>query len=239
MKRDTFARSGVGDQVAHVATAAGGKQQFIAPDLAGNCSVVGSSTEKSAGAVTVRADVWRLPCRGELRSVELIGPKLEVTSHYFFPNPALCAPAYAAEFVCVDDKPVVAIVDAVSLHFDANATERAAALMREARSSFAVPQSVLLPLWYSACRSGDDFFCWPQTHQEHRQVQDAHTWLLPQVLRLMSSAARMPINDRLMQAAAIARYKAHHHTYSPSRLLMHKQFGVDWTEQFMKKVVFA
>lgn len=238
MKRDTFARSGVGDQVAHAVTAAGGKQQFMAPDLMGNCSV-GSSTEKSAGAVTVRADIWRLPCGGELRSVDLIGPRLEVTSHYVFPNPALSAPAYAAEFVCVDAKPVVAIVDAVSLHFDVPATERAAALMRQARGGASVAQCALLPIWYEACRSGDDFFCWPQSLEEHRRVQDAHTGLLPQVLRLMNGAAKLAVSDRLSHAASIARYKNHHHTYSPARLLMHRQFGVEWTEHFMKTVVFA
>ncbi len=188
---------------------------------------------RTALGVTLAAHHRLLPGRAEIRAVHLTGPRAEIVNLFLFPT-GLAAPVFAMEFVAFGKKPVVAVIDAKG-HEPAGAA-LAARVLRAAHARHpGLPRGDDAPSWFEECRSGDDFFVRPADLAQFARL----TRILDEVWQELLAA--LPASSAALPAdlAAVQAYKDHHRRHSPGRPFLHRTFGPDWTESFMRDFLFA
>ncbi len=182
----------------------------------------------------------RLPAGGELRSVHIHGPRIEIINLFHFPAPDHALPIYAMEFVVFGRRPVVGVIDAKAL----NPHPHAAALWRDSLESAHArfPQLNRAddpPPWYEECRSGLDFFTRPEHFGGLGDLVNCHS----HVWSLLSSgerdAPRLSGAEAAAHAIALADYKDHHRVNSPGLPFLNRSFGPEWTDRFLRTALFA
>lgn len=196
---------------------------------------------RDSGAISLRLRCF-LTQHAEVRLVRLASPKIDVFSCFAYPNCERNAPLYAMEFVLLGGKPVIAVIDYLTLTHDANLNAQLDREMQSMRNTLRLANDSDVPDWYAQCRSGRDIFVRPSA-QEGQEVfatlSDIHQVVLEHCLVATAAAHRLPDSQRAAHDAQICAYKRHHSANSPGRPIMQKTFGDAWTEQFMNDWVFC
>jgi len=183
----------------------------------------------------LRFEVLRLGQTGELRSVRIHAPKIAIINLFFFPQPGWDLPIYALEFVALGRRPVIGVMDLLSL--SQTYQSQTAALMQQAHQLFPLPNADDPPDWYTACRSGQDFFVRPCTEAEFDVLGQAHLFVWKTLLSWIAQAT--PSEIEAPQLAAVLAYKTHHREHTPGLRLLESSFGKEWTREFLAGYLFA
>lgn len=192
------------------------------------------------GDTTFTARFARLPSGGDLRTVHIHGPRIEIVNLFHFPAPDRALPIYAIEFVVFGRRPVVGVIDAKPL----NPHPYAATLWRDSLTSAhaAFPQLVRAddpPAWYEDCRSGLDFFTRPEHFDGLGQLLACHAHVWSRLAAAAPAAPVLSASDQADHALALAAYKDHHRVHSPGLPFLNRTFGADWTGSFLRDALFA
>jgi hypothetical protein len=210
--------------------AASGSMLQLPPDLSSN----------QRGNIIFSARFARLSSGGELRSVHIYGPRIEIINLFHFPSPNRALPIYAMEFVLFGSKPIVGVIDAKPLHSHPFANNLWQETLTEAHAAF--PDLITAedpPPWYEECRSGLDFFTRPNTINDLQRLLDCHVLVWA---RLAAAEISAPLLDEYEAAAhslALDEYKNHHRINSPGLPFLHRTFGLEWTDNFLRTALFA
>ncbi len=195
--------------------------------------------ERGSQVTTLRTRVVDLPDRGELRSVVIDGPKVDIITIFVWPDPARDAPTYAMELVAFAGKPVVAVVDAVGLA-SSESESCARKVLEAARGQYPGLQNADdPPQWYSECRSGHDFFLRPPDVDGLRVAGDIASLVLRNALAAQAAAPSLDPTQREAHEQAQSAYKGHHRDNTPGLAFLQRGFGDAWTDRFLHEHVFA
>jgi hypothetical protein len=95
------------------------------------------------------------------------------------------------------------------------------------------------PDWYSACRSGDDFFIRPKDLPELETAMEAclHVWV--QMIAIIQQPTILASSDTELHGRLIQEYKRHHRENSPGLPLLIRSFGPTWTHEYLSQYFFA
>ncbi len=193
------------------------------------------------GDTVFAARFARLPAGGELRSVHIHGPRIEIINLFHFPAPDRALPIYAMEFVLFGRRPVVGVIDAKALHPHPHAVQLWREALQSAHERF--PQLVRAddpPPWYEECRSGLDFFTRPKDLDGLGALLSCHAHVWDRLRLHEADAPRLTAPGAVAaHAAALADYKDHHRLNSPGLPFLHRSFGSDWTNRFLRTALFA
>jgi hypothetical protein len=144
------------------------------------------------------------------------------------------------EFVAMSGKPIVAVMDIKNLLPGMFSAASAKELLSQSHEQW--PQFVNNPdppPWYTACRSGSDFFVRPQSLLDFQSLGQVHHALWQGIIRFFDNVRSLPAESEALQRQALKDYKRHHRENSPGLPLMHRTFGETWTSTFMDDHLFA
>lgn len=190
------------------------------------------------GRTTRLRTIMRRSHRGELRSVCITGPKVDIVTTFLWPDPTLRAPTYAMELVAFAGRPVVAVVDVVPLAAGTEPLARRA--MAAAFDGFPeVTPGDDPPPWYVACRTGHDLFLRPPTMDALAEAGERALAALEASTRCLREAAPLPADAARDHAEAQRKYKRHHRINTPGLQFLERGFGIPWTSRFLDDHVFA
>jgi hypothetical protein len=182
----------------------------------------------------------RLPEGGELRSVHIHGPRIEIINLFHFPAPDRALPVYAMEFVMFGRRPVVGVIDAKALAPHPYATTLWRRTMESARTFFPrLTRADDPPGWYEECCSGLDFFTRPESADGMAALLACHAFVWRNLASAGSLAPGLDKPACAAHALALAEYKTHHRLNSPGLPFLHRTFGADWTDRFLSQALFA
>ncbi len=174
----------------------------------------------------------------DIRVIRLFSAKIDVFTCFAFPNPASWAPVYAMEFVQIGGRPIVAVIDCLSLCGDARMDRALDRALDEARAHYPVPNDADAPDWYEACRSGRDIYTRPKSSDAFNPLSDIHERLFSFACEWHVDAKKLADEKIALHRDRIGHYKHHHCVNSPGLPIMEKTFGVEWTKHFMHDWVF-
>lgn len=209
---------------------ASGRQLRLPADLASN----------QRGDTRLTARFARLPVGGELRSVHIHGPRIEIINLFHFPAPDRALPIYAMEFVVFGRRPVVGVIDAKPLTDHPYAKTLWQDTLSDAHAAF--PDLLRAddpPAWYEECRSGLDFFTRPDEINGIGRLLACHARVWSSLAAAERTAPRIPHADVAAHAQALNHYKDHHRLNSPGLPFLHRTYGTEWTDRFLKTALFA
>jgi hypothetical protein len=190
--------------------------------------------------ITFNARFARLPSGGELRSVHIHGPRIEIINIFHFPAPDRALPIYAMEFVVFGRRPVVGVIDAKALQPHPHATALWRETMQAAHARFPLlDRADDPPGWYEECRSGLDFFTRPKHDTGLDQLIACHAFVWSRLAAAFTAAPALSAEETAAHAATLADYKDHHRHNSPGLPFLHRTFGPDWTDRFLRTALFA
>ncbi len=196
--------------------------------------------QQTAGQLRLKAHFYRLNKCGEMRSVLIQAPKIDIINIFFFPATHCDLPVYAMEFVSLGQKPVVAVIDALSLIPQTHSAEKINSVLLKAHQDFAhLQQAEEMPDWYQACRSGLDFFVRPQNSQDFQLLGNVHLQIWQSLMAMLQNAQPMPSAQQAAYAQALKSYKKHHCDNSPGLKLLQQKFGNLWTQAFLQDYLFS
>lgn len=210
--------------------AASGNHIQLHPDLSSN----------QHADIIFSASFAQLPNGGELRSVHIHGPRIEIINLFHFPSPNRALPIYAMEFVVFGSRPIVGVIDAKPLNNHPFAHKIWQETLTDAHSAF--PDLIRAddpPPWYEECRSGLDFFTRPETANGVCRLVDCHTRVWSRLAAAEAAAPLLDMETTAAHATALAHYKEHHRINSPGLPFLHRIFGTDWTDRFLRTALFA
>ena len=195
-------------------------------------SIPAAFAARESAAVRLAAVRRVLPGRAEIRAVHISGPRAEIVNVFLFP--ALAAPVFAMEFVAFGKKPVVGVIDAKG--HEPHGAALAASVLRAAHARHpGLPRGQDAPAWFEECRSGDDFFVRPADLAQFGLLTKLLEEVWGELLEGLDSCPAAGAPD----LAAVEAYKEHHRLHSPGRPFLHRTFGEEWTEAFMREFLFA
>jgi len=204
--------------------------QALAQDNASLVALDSQWADVQQGELRLRTRLIQLGQHAQARGVYIHAPKIEIVNLFLFPQAQ--GPGYALEFVVLGGKPVVAVMDMPVLD-DLPATQhQAQAWMAQAHALYPVANSEHPPAWYAQCRSGMDFFLRPQTLETFILLTEVHDFLWARLLSY-------PFTPGAQPTLGWSAYKTHHCQHSPGRALLVKTFGTQWTEYFLRQVLFG
>ena len=192
------------------------------------------------GETVLAARFARLPAGGELRSVHIHGPRAEIINLFHFPSPGRALPIYAMEFVVFGRRPVVGVIDCKPLCDHPYAEGLWQSTMTAARQNH--PRLVYAedsPDWYRECRSGLDFYTRPESRADLDALLMCHAFVWSELARAEVAAPILDPAARTRHHDAIAAYKDHHRRNTPGLPFLHRSFGPEWTDLFLRKALFA
>jgi hypothetical protein len=195
---------------------------------------------KQQGETIFTARFARLPAGGELRSVHIHGPRIEIINLFHFPAPERATPIYALEFVVFGRRPVVGVIDAKPLNDHPHALAVWHDTLTDAHRAF--PDLVRAdepPPWYEECRSGLDFFTRPEAVNGLGRLLACHAKIWSRLAAADADAPRLSADATAAHAHALAHYKDHHRLNSPGLPFLHRTFGPDWTDRFLRTALFS
>jgi Ferredoxin-dependent bilin reductase len=177
---------------------------------------------------------------GQLRTVTVQSPKINILNLLFFPDPKQQLPAYAAEFVSLSGKPIVAVIDAKCL-LPSILTEAVNAVMLEARGSVSdlnLPETEL-PEWFQASRSGHEIFVRPKSVSEMERLMAKHLEIWQNLIGLFQSSQEYNEFDSKDHLLQLTHYKGQHSCNYPGIPLLQRCFGEQWTTQYLSNYLFG
>lgn len=177
---------------------------------------------------------------GELRTVTVQSPKISILNLLFFPDPKQQLPAYAAEFVCLSGKPIIAVIDAKCL-LSSEAAERVKAIMTQARSSFngLIMPEAELPEWFEKSRSGHEIFIRPKTLSDMERVMGKHLDIWCSLVDLFKASKQYDENTEKDHLNHLNHYKKQHCSNYPGIPLLQRCFGEEWTSTYLNNYLFG
>lgn len=182
----------------------------------------------------------RLPTGGELRSVHIHGPRIEIINLFHFPAPDRALPIYALEFVVFGRRPIVGVIDAKALNDHPFARSLWHDTLTDAHAAFPdLTRADDPPDWYEECRSGLDFFTRPEAVNGLGRLVACHTRIWARLTAAEKVAPRLDSTATAAHAVALAHYKDHHRINSPGLPFLHRTFGPEWTDRFLRTALFA
>lgn len=187
-----------------------------------------------------QARFFRTPWGGDLRTVHIKGPKVEIINLFHFPFPEQALPVYAIEFVVFGKRPIVGVIDLKMLVDFEDLAEQSTEIMLAAHQRF--PQLKPAddpPDWYEECRSGDDFFTRPESLDLLDDLIACHDYVWERLCTLANARKRLPEAWVEAQRSAVQDYKDHHRINSPGLPFLNRQFGEEWTDRFLREGLFA
>ncbi len=177
---------------------------------------------------------------GELRSVHISGPKIQIINAFFFPHSHINLPIYAMEMVIYGKKPVVAVIDLLGMPSAITSQERAKKILKESHSSNPlIEQGEDPPQWFKECRSGNDFFVRPKSLSDIPDLIEINLHLWKQFVKLYKQQPLSYIQDPKAHQKEISAYKDHHRENSPGLTFLNRSFGSKWTTSFLKYHLFV
>ena len=192
------------------------------------------------GETFFEARFARLPTGGDLRTVHIHGPKVEIINLFHFPAPDRALPVYAIEFVVFGRRPVVGVIDVKPLSSDPWTRSLWRETMESAHASFPeLGRADDPPDWYEECRSGLDFFTRPQHLDGVDQLLSCHDYVWTRLAAAEVSAPFLRGSETACHDQAIAHYKNHHRCNSPGLPFLNRSFGPEWTDRFLRTALFA
>ncbi len=218
------------DVPAEAIKAASGSPLQLPPDLSSN----------QHANIIFRARFARLPSGGELRSVHIHGPRIEIINLFYFPSPNRALPVYAMEFVLFGCRPIVGVIDAKPLNANPFTHNLWQETLTGAHSAF--PDLIPAedpPPWYEECRSGLDFFTRPETVDGLRRLLDCHASVWARLAAAELSAPLLDEQETAAHCVALDDYKKHHRINSPGLPFLNRTFGPEWTDRFLRAALFA
>lgn len=210
--------------------AASGRKLRLPPELASN----------QRGDTTFSARFARLPAGGELRSVHIHGPRIEIINLFHFPSPDRALPVYAMEFVLFGRRPIVGVIDAKPLTDHPYAQTLWQNTLSNAHAAF--PDLLRAddpPPWYEECRSGLDFFTRPEAVNGLGRLLSCHARVWSSLAAAELDAPRLDPSASASHALSLNHYKDHHRINSPGLPFLHRTFGPEWTDRFLRTALFA
>jgi Ferredoxin-dependent bilin reductase len=192
---------------------------------------------RDSGDVVATFDHWLLG-EADVRLIRLFSNKVDVFTCFAFPGAAQRAPTYAMEFVQIGGRPIVAVLDLLSLNGDNTTNVELDETMRLARAGYEASNNADVPSWYIECRSGRDIFARPAHCNAFVELGEIHSRLLTKTCEHFLEAERLDTEASRAHAVRIADYKHHHCVNSPGLPIMERTFGAEWTREFMYRWVF-
>lgn len=192
------------------------------------------------GDTTFEARFASLPAGGELRTVHIHGPRIEIINVFHFPAPERALPIYALELVVFGRRPVVGVIDAKPLCAHPYAETVWRKTLESAHASFTqLTPAHDPPGWYEQCRSGLDFFTRPEHFNGLGQLLACHAHVWSRLAAAQAAAPRLSEAETAAHAEALASYKHHHHVNFPGLPFLSRSFGAEWTDRFLNTAFFA
>lgn len=187
-----------------------------------------------------QARFYRTPWGGDLRSVHIKGPKVEIINLFHFPDAEQALPVYAIEFVVFGKRPIVGVIDLKMLVDFEDVPEQSAQILIEAHRRFPnLTPAEDPPEWYQECRSGHDFFTRPESLDLLDDLIACHEYVWGRLCALAEAQKRLPEAWVESQRNAVQAYKDHHRINSPGLPFLNRQFGEEWTDRFLREGLFA
>lgn len=183
-------------------------------------------------ALVLETAFWQHGSHAQTRSVYIHAPKIEILNIFVFPEPDWAGPLYAMEFVALGGKPIVAVLEVLALSDHPPLKTSVEQWLTHAHQLAPMANDDAPPPWYQACRSGRDFFVRPARMADFAPLAQAHRVLWESVLAYVPT----PTHG---QAKKLREYQQHHAENSPGRVLLAKSFGEDWTEYFLRNILFG
>jgi Ferredoxin-dependent bilin reductase len=176
---------------------------------------------------------------GQLRTVTVQSPKISILNLLFFPDPKQQLPAYAAEFVSLSGKPIVAVIDTKCL-IPAITTEKVNELMIQARNSVMgdTISDTAIPEWFKASRSGHEIFARPKSVSDMETLMAKHLEIWHNLVELIKSCHQYNETDKNDHQTSLARYKEQHRHNYPGIPLLQRSFGKAWTKKYLNNYLF-
>lgn len=194
-------------------------------------------SEASAKKISFQAKFYGCSY-GQLRSVYIQSPKVEIFNLFFFPKDENESPVYAMEFVRMGVRMIVAVIDVVGDPDKSSAASYATSIIAPHRERYSsIPQGDDPPEWFQECRSGCDFFVRPSGVDQMLALEKAHYAVFSSYIQ---TRAEWPNSDRIATGVTWqARYKSHHAANSPGLPFLNRTFGEDWTQEFLHQHLFS
>jgi hypothetical protein len=192
------------------------------------------------GKLQLESRFFEVQARGHFRSVYICAPKIDVFSFFFYPLPHFQLPIFATEFVRLGNRPIVAVIDAKCLIPSMTCRESVVTTLQQAHQSFPhLENADDPPDWYSACRSGYDFFVRPRDLPELETTMQAclHVWR--DLVKIIHQHVDFGPAETETHARLIQDYKQHHRENSPGLPLLNRSFGPAWTNEYLSQYFFA
>lgn len=198
-----------------------------------------ASRPEKQGTLELTNRFFRIADYGEVRTVLISAPKIDIINLFFFPAPDRDLPLYAMNCVVLGQRPLAAVLDAACLVADMASAPRIAEQWQAARAQYRhLPQAEDMPGWYRACRSGHDFFVRPTDGQALAELGQAHRALWRTFLDGIPEAGSLPPQLAALHQECLVNYKHHHRINSPGIPLLRRSFGESWTEQYLAQILF-
>lgn len=176
---------------------------------------------------------------GELRSVHIFGPKIQIINMFFFPHYEKELPVYAMEMVLYGKKPIVAVMDLIGMPCTPKASEDAHRVLMKAHEKYPnLHNADDPPNWFTECRSGNDFFIRPKSTEEITNLLSVHNDIWKSLLSLLQGCSLTNKNDLFPFSREVQNYKDHHRENSPGLKFLNRSFGEEWTNAFLKQHLF-
>ena len=176
---------------------------------------------------------------GQIRNVTITSEKINVFNFMFYPEPMVQLPVYASEFVCLSDKPIVAVIDAKCL-VDMPLGNCVKRLLIDTRAKINYEQANNDPSdWFDQCKSGLEILIRPTTMAQLLSLFESHLEVWQGIVRLFKTHQQTNKTISKTHAENIARYKRQHSANYPGLPLLIRSFGPAWSSAYLDTYLFG
>jgi len=197
------------------------------------------SRAEQQGELSLKNQFLNVAGVGELRSATLSSAKIEIANFLFFPETDTQTPVYAAEFVCLSEKPIVAVIDAKCL-LTGSEEQTVSGLLQQARKqiNYLSPETEM-SAWYLESRSGNDIFVRSPSMEQLTELMQLHLQIWQALMELFSKPQPCNPQQARLHTQKLQHYKNQHRLNYPGVPLLNRSFGEVWTENYLKNYLFG
>jgi Ferredoxin-dependent bilin reductase len=197
------------------------------------------SRPEQHGELCLKNQFLKVAGVGELRSASVSSAKIEIANFLFFPEVSTYTPVYAAEFVSLSEKPIVAVLDAKCLLANVGDKEVTELLQHaKARVAYLSPEAQM-SAWYLESRSGNDIFVRSPSLEQLHELMQLHLQIWQGLIRLFSVPQSCTDDLTPIHAQKLQHYKDQHRLNYPGIPLLTRSFGQEWTDNYLKNYLFS
>jgi hypothetical protein len=196
------------------------------------------SRAEQQGELCLKNQFLKVAGIGELRSASVSSAKIEIANFLFFPEINTYTPVYAAEFVSLSEKPIVAVIDAKSLLANECDKEVTGLLQRARQQITYLSPETDMSAWYLQSRSGNDIFVRSPSVKQLEELMQLHLQIWQGFIHLFSTPKIYSENLALIHAQKLQYYKELHRLNYPGIPLLNRSFGEVWTDNYLKNYLF-